>query len=51
MKVNLNQVIKATEKADTTEVLKTVDEDRKIAIQTTIVRFIPSYFSFFLFNS
>ena len=40
MKVNLNQAIKATEKADTAEVLKTVDEDRKFAIQATIVRFV-----------
>ena len=43
MKVNLNQVIKATEKADTNEVLKTVDEDRKFAIQATIVRYVSVF--------
>ena len=48
MKVNLNQVIKATEKADTTEVLKTVDEDRKFAIQATIVRCVDFFFSLFV---
>ena len=36
----MNQPIKATDKADTTEVLKAVDEDRKFAIQATIVRYV-----------
>ena len=50
MKVNLKHVSKAPEKADTTEVLKTVDEDRKFAIQATNVRcadFFSLFFSFF----
>ena len=43
IKVNLNQPIKAAEKAETTEVLKNVDEDRKFAIQATIVRLVFSF--------
>ncbi|EJC98883.1 Cullin-domain-containing protein [Fomitiporia mediterranea MF3/22] len=42
IKVNLNQPIKAAEKAETTEVLKNVDEDRKFAIQATIVRIMKA---------
>jgi len=36
--VNLNLPIKAETKAESTDVLKTVDEDRKYVIQATIVR-------------
>jgi cullin 1 len=36
--VNLNQPIKAEVKAESSDVLKTVDEDRKYVIQATIVR-------------
>lgn len=32
--------IKAEQKAESTDVLKTVDEDRKYVIQATIVRFV-----------
>lgn len=38
IRVNLNLPIKAEVKADTADVLKTVDEDRKYVIQATIVR-------------
>lgn len=38
VKINLNQPIKAEVKAESSEVLKTVDEDRKYAIQASIVR-------------
>ena len=38
IRVNLNQPIKAETKAESTDVLKTVDEDRKYVIQATIVR-------------
>ncbi|CAK5269764.1 unnamed protein product [Mycena citricolor] len=38
IRVNLNLPIKSEVKADTSEVLKTVDEDRKYVIQATIVR-------------
>jgi cullin 1 len=38
IRVNLNQPIKAEVKAESTDVLKTVDEDRKYVIQATIVR-------------
>ena len=37
--MNLNQPIKAEVKAEATDVLKTVDEDRKYVIQATIVRY------------
>lgn len=40
IKVNLNQPIKSEVKAESTDVLKTVDEDRKYAIQATIVRYV-----------
>jgi hypothetical protein len=36
--VNLNQPIKTEVKAESSDVLKTVDEDRKYVIQATIVR-------------
>ena len=39
IRVNLNQPIKAEVKAESSEVLKTVDEDRKYVIQATIVRY------------
>ncbi|THV05232.1 Cullin-domain-containing protein [Dendrothele bispora CBS 962.96] len=42
IRVNLNQPIKAEVKSETTEVLKTVDEDRKYAIQATIVRIMKA---------
>jgi cullin 1 len=38
IRVNLNQPIKAEVKAESSDVLKTVDEDRKYVIQATIVR-------------
>jgi hypothetical protein len=44
--VNLNQPIKAEIKAESSDVLKTVDEDRKYVIQATIVRCAPLYLSF-----
>ena len=40
IRVNLNQPIKAEVKAESTDVLKTVDEDRKYVIQATIVRYV-----------
>jgi cullin 1 len=39
IRVNLNQPIKAEVKAESSDVLKTVDEDRKYVIQATIVRY------------
>jgi len=38
IRVNLNQPIKAETKAESSDVLKTVDEDRKYVIQATVVR-------------
>jgi cullin 1 len=38
----LNQPIKAEVKAESTDVLKTVDEDRKYVIQATIVRIMKA---------
>ena len=38
IRINLNTPIKAEQKAESTDVLKTVDEDRKYVIQATIVR-------------
>ena len=38
IRINLNMPIKAERKAESTDVLKTVDEDRKYVIQATIVR-------------
>ena len=37
----MNTPIKAEQKAESTDVLKTVDEDRKYVIQATIVRYVP----------
>jgi len=42
IRVNLNLPIKAEVKADTADVLKTVDEDRKYVIQATIVRIMKA---------
>lgn len=39
IRVNLNLPIKAEVKAESSDVLKTVDEDRKYVIQATIVRY------------
>ena len=41
IRVNLNQPIKAEVAAESSEVLKAVDEDRKYVIQATIVRLVP----------
>lgn len=40
IRVNLNLPIKAETKAESTDVLKAVDEDRKYVIQATIVRYV-----------
>lgn len=42
IRINLNVPIKAEQKAEATDVLKTVDEDRKYVIQATIVRCVFS---------
>jgi len=42
IRVNLNLPIKAEVKAESSDVLKTVDEDRKYVIQATIVRCVFS---------
>ncbi|KZV92198.1 hypothetical protein EXIGLDRAFT_614671, partial [Exidia glandulosa HHB12029] len=42
IRVNLNMPIKAQETKEQTEVLKTVDEDRKYVIQATIVRIMKA---------
>ena len=42
IRVNLNLPIKAETKAESTDVLKTVDEDRKYVIQATIVRWVDT---------
>jgi len=42
IRVNLNQPIKAEVKAEASEVLKSVDEDRKYVIQATIVRIMKA---------
>lgn len=42
IRINLNVPIKAEQKAEATDVLKTVDEDRKYVIQATIVRYVSS---------
>ncbi|KJA24077.1 hypothetical protein HYPSUDRAFT_39219 [Hypholoma sublateritium FD-334 SS-4] len=42
IRVNLNQPIKAETKAESTDVLKAVDEDRKYVIQATIVRIMKA---------
>ena len=45
IRINLNTPIKAEQKAESTDVLKTVDEDRKYVIQATIVRYVPLHSS------
>ncbi|KAK2465214.1 hypothetical protein APHAL10511_002568 [Amanita phalloides] len=42
IKVNLNQPIKAETRAENTDVMRTVDEDRKYMIQATIVRIMKA---------
>ncbi|KAI0317673.1 Cullin-domain-containing protein [Amylostereum chailletii] len=42
IRINLNQPIKAEAKAESNDVLKTVDEDRKYVIQATIVRIMKA---------
>ncbi|TBU61877.1 Cullin-domain-containing protein [Dichomitus squalens] len=42
IRINLNTPIKAEQKAESTDVLKTVDEDRKYVIQATIVRIMKA---------
>ncbi|VDB91866.1 unnamed protein product [Peniophora sp. CBMAI 1063] len=42
IRINLNQPIKAEAKAEASDVLKTVDEDRKYVIQATIVRIMKA---------
>lgn len=42
IRINLNQPIKSEVKAESTDVLKTVDEDRKFAIQASIVRIMKA---------
>ena len=44
IRVNLNLPIKAEVKAESADVLKAVDEDRKYVIQATIVRYVTSRF-------
>lgn len=45
IRVNLNLPIKAEVKAESSDVLKTVDEDRKYVIQATIVRYVAPLLS------
>lgn len=40
IRINLNMPIKAEQKAESSEVQKIVDEDRKYVIQATIVRYV-----------
>ncbi|RPD62795.1 Cullin-domain-containing protein [Lentinus tigrinus ALCF2SS1-6] len=42
IRINLNMPIKAEQKAESTDVLKNVDEDRKYVIQATIVRIMKA---------
>ncbi|OBZ68755.1 Cullin-1 [Grifola frondosa] len=42
IRINLNTPIKAEQKAESTDVLKIVDEDRKYVIQATIVRIMKA---------
>ena len=48
--MNLNLPIKAEVKAESADVLKAVDEDRKYVIQATIVRYVASLFNCCLLN-
>lgn len=50
IRVNLNQPIKAEVRAESSDVLKTVDEDRKYVIQATIVRLVNVFCDVF-FNT
>ena len=50
IRVNLNLPIRADVKAESLDVLKTVDEDRKYVIQATIVRFVVLSLFFFFFR-
>jgi len=43
IRINLNLPIKAEAKAESSDVLKTVDEDRKYVIQATIVRYVSDW--------
>ncbi len=38
IRVNINQMIRSEQKAEASEVMKTVDEDRKFVYQAMIVR-------------
>lgn len=40
MRVNLQIPVRAEQKAESTEVMKTVEEDRKMLLQATIVRYV-----------
>ncbi|EPQ30308.1 uncharacterized protein PFL1_02424 [Pseudozyma flocculosa PF-1] len=42
IRVNLNLPVKAEQKAESTEVMKTVDEDRRLLLQATIVRIMKA---------
>ena len=50
IRVNLNLPIKAEVKAESADVLKTVDEDRKYVIQATIVRYVCISFYFIFWD-
>lgn len=42
MRVNLNMPVKSEQKAETSDVMKTVDEDRKLVLQATVVRIMKA---------
>ena len=46
IRINLNMPIKAEQKAESSEVQKIVDEDRKYVIQATIVRYVSCHTGF-----